>query len=168
MAHHRSTTLCAASALFLAVPAGPLVPAAGADDAPAPGPERYGTVALDLVRSEGGADFTDPVTGWASVTLAGDEEPVAEQGFDVGASGRSPGRADTRYRWKRAVVPYQLDPGLAVDKQADIKAAMAHWSSRTPVVFVARTAYDFGSIMHYGPKASSSTGDLQAVAAMYH
>ncbi|MFE0463631.1 M12 family metallopeptidase [Kitasatospora sp. NPDC058965] len=119
---------------------------------------RTHTATLDLAASEGGAHFTDPATGWASVTLAGDEEPVAEEGFDVGAQGRSLGRANTRYRWDRAVIPYEIDAALPTDKQNEVQAAIAHWNSNTPVVFVARTAENasfYPDYVYFQPSASS-------------
>ncbi|MFJ9597916.1 M12 family metallopeptidase [Streptomyces virginiae] len=100
---------------------------------------RTHAVTLDITKSAGSADFADPAVGFATVTLVGDEEPVTEAGFNVGTSGRSLGRTDTHYRWKQAVIPYEVDAGLPPRKQNQVRAAIAHWSSTTPVVFVART-----------------------------
>ncbi|WP_159425057.1 M12 family metallopeptidase [Streptomyces sp. TLI_053] len=101
------------------------------------------TVTVDIPRSEGGADYTDPATGQVVVTLAGTDEPVVEEEFVVGEEDeerprRSLGRSKTSYRWKQGVVPYLIDAGLSRDQQNDIRAAMAHWERKTPIRFVER------------------------------
>ncbi len=58
------------------------------------------------------------------------------------------GAADTKRKesttvvsrtWSGGVIPYVIDPSFPASRVPDVMAAMAHWSSRTPIRFVART-----------------------------
>ncbi|MER7842532.1 M12 family metallopeptidase [Kitasatospora sp. NPDC096077] len=113
------------------------------------------TVEVDIPTSDGGPDFEEPLTGQVVITLTGDDEPVVEDAFAVDASGRpraqgrALGRADKKYRWKKATVPYVVNSKLSKDQQADVKAAIDHWQQKTPIRFVARTAKNAKSYPDY-------------------
>ncbi|MEV6979178.1 M12 family metallopeptidase [Kitasatospora sp. NPDC093806] len=100
------------------------------------------TVTVDILTSEGGADFEDPATGHAVIVLTGDDQPVVEDDFDVDPSARprALGRANEKFRWKKATIPYVVNSKLTGDQKSDVKAAIDHWQQKTPVRFVVRTA----------------------------
>jgi hypothetical protein len=46
----------------------------------------------------------------------------------------------TSFKWPNGVVPYTIDPNLSSTIRAKVDQAIAHWQSRTPIRFVARTS----------------------------
>ena len=71
------------------------------------------------------------------VTPAADDGPVAHA---VVISG-------SQYRWPGGVIPYTVD--AALPNQNRITDAMAHWSERTIITFVERTAANQGTYPNY-------------------
>ncbi|MFD7982001.1 hypothetical protein ACFV4M_01290 [Kitasatospora indigofera] len=99
-----------------------------------------------------------------SAVAAGGVRPCRRRdraGVRRGPQGRYLGRANTHHRWKRAVIPYEIDAALPAAKQDEVKAAMAHWSAMTPVVFVARAtgnAKFYPDYVFFRPGPSARTG----------
>ncbi|MEU1285046.1 M12 family metallopeptidase [Kitasatospora sp. NPDC005856] len=108
------------------------------------------SLTVDIPKSEGGLDFEEPLGGHVVIALNGDDTPVVEEDFTIDSSGRrSLGRAKTKYRWKKATIPYLVDSKLSKDQQEDVKDAIAHWQQKTPIRFVARTAENAKSYPDY-------------------
>ncbi|MGW4381277.1 M12 family metallopeptidase [Kitasatospora sp. NPDC004531] len=63
MAVRRSFAHIAASALLVPAGAGPLSPSAGADEPDPDAPEGTASLTVDILKSDGGADFEEPLAG---------------------------------------------------------------------------------------------------------
>ncbi|MFJ8434921.1 M12 family metallopeptidase [Kitasatospora sp. NPDC094019] len=125
------------------------------------------TVTVDIPVSEGGADFEEPLAGQVVIVLTGDDLPVVENDFavDEGGRPRALGRADKKFRWKKATVPYVVDPKLTKSQKSDVKAAIDHWEQKTPIRFVVRTA---GNARSYPDYAVELVHEIGHTVGLYH
>jgi hypothetical protein len=74
-----------------------------------------------------------------TLTASGQIRPGPNVQFSVAITGQ-------RYRWPGALIPYEVEDASI---QATVDAAIAHWTARTSIRFVARTPVNAGTYPNY-------------------
>jgi len=83
-------------------------------------------------------DAAEPIRAHTNLSASGRNARDPNIQFAVAITGQ-------RFRWPGALIPYEVDPSI----QNTVDAAIAHWTERTSIRFVARTAANAAAHTNY-------------------